>query len=79
MSYVARFRNVPGRYLVESEGTGVYGGQKIIGTPGTAAYRTQVERYGNAPDRVTGLMLHESYRTFSAHEIVSIRPFTAER
>lgn len=50
------------------------GGQKIIGAPGQAAYERQVSRYHNRPDPETGLMLNEMYRTFSAGELVSIRP-----
>lgn len=88
-THVARFRGVPGRYAVSWEIDppmagmsswdtrgglgGSLGGQKIIGAPGTAAYRRQVG-YGNRPDRGTGLMLNEMYRTFSGCELVSIKP-----
>jgi hypothetical protein len=65
--YIAKFRNVKGRYLVRSEGIGVYGGQRI-------ADRRQL-KYGNQPDPETGLWLYESYRVFGTDELIELRPY----
>ena len=66
--FVARFRLTKGRYLVEEEAPGCYGGQRILD-------RRQ-EKHGNPPDPATGLYLHEMYRSFMGSELVSITPFT---
>lgn len=63
--YIARFRNVKGRWLVEREGQSIYGGQRIA--------TARQAKYGSLPDRETGLYLYESYRTFSAGEIESLK------
>jgi hypothetical protein len=68
--YIARFKHAPGRYLVEHEGGGSYGGQKIM--------NRRQEKYGNHPDPATGLYLHEMYRCFSTSELISIKPFVRE-
>jgi hypothetical protein len=65
--YIAKFRGAKGRYLVEREGAGYYGGQRIRD-------RRQ-EKYGNPPDAATGLYLDESYRSFSGHDLVTLKPF----
>lgn len=59
--YIATFRNVKGRYLVEREGPYAYGGQRIIPR-------------GGFLDGSTGLHVNESYRTFDASEIVTLKP-----
>lgn len=66
--FIARFAHAKGRYLVEREAGGYYGGQRI--------HDARQARYGNRPDPATGLYLNEMYRSFSASELVSIRPFT---
>lgn len=69
--YIATFKSATGRYLVEdlaqtwAEAGRAYGGQRIADA--------RQEKYGNHPDPVSGLYLYESYRTFSASDLKSIR------
>lgn len=65
--FIARFKNVKGRFLVsDHDCPGGYGGQKIL--------NARQEKYGNKPDPASGLYLDEMYRVFSASEVESIKP-----
>jgi hypothetical protein len=62
--YVARFKGVKGRYAVNKRGL-YLDGQKILD-------RRQL-KYGNHASG-QGLFLDEMLRTFSANELVSLKP-----
>jgi hypothetical protein len=62
--YVARFKGVKGRYAVSKRGLYLEG-QKILD-------RRQL-KYGNHASS-QGLFLDEMLRTFSANELVSLKP-----
>lgn len=62
--YIAKFKNVPGKYLVSGDTGPGYQGQKILDA--------RQEKFGNKPDSPSGFYLDEKSRMFSASEVESI-------
>ena len=74
MFFVARIKNVRGRWLLEgdSDSEPGYEARKIHDS-------RQWTKYHNPADARTGLWLNEMTRYFSRGEIVSMRPHTTNR